>query len=242
MDDDERLRGYAWLVSGERPPDVATLPEWDRRLLRMLVASLFHQQAPASLEEALAELWKHDHVRAELVELLELLAANVSHVQVQLDEHGDVPLTVHAKYTRREIQAAFGDGEKVLPSRWDSGVKWLPQVETDLLTVTLDKSSGNFSPTTRYQDYAISRELIHWESQSVTSLASPTGQRYVAQAERGTKVMLFARVSASDRAFWFLGPATYVSHEGERPIAITWKLDHRLPADLFTEFAAAAVA
>jgi hypothetical protein len=50
------------------------------------------------------------------------------------------------------------------------------------------------------------------------------------------------RASASDRAFWFLGPARYESHEGERPIAITWKLEQRLPADLFTEFVAAAAA
>ncbi len=54
--------------------------------------------------------------------------------------------------------------------------------------------------------------------------------------------MLFARVRADERAFWFLGPAEYVGYEGERPIAITWKLHHRLPADLFGEFAAAAVA
>jgi hypothetical protein len=51
--------------------------------------------------------------------------------------------------------------------------------ETDLLAFTLDKSSGDFSPTTRYRDYAISRDLIHWESQSTTSLASKTGQRYL---------------------------------------------------------------
>lgn len=242
VDDDERLRGYARLVAGERQPDVGAMPVSDQRLLRMLVASLFHQQTPATLEAAFAELWTHGDVRAELTELLEVLAANVSHVQVPLDPGGDVPLTVHARYTRREIQAAFGDGDKLLPPRWDSGVKWLPQVETDLLAFTLDKSSGDFSPTTRYRDYAISRDLIHWESQSVTSLASPTGKRYVSQADSDTKVMLFARVSASDRAFWFLGPARYMSHEGERPIAITWKLEHRLPADLFTEFAAAAVA
>ncbi len=242
VDDDERLQGYARLVSGDRPPDVAALPEWDQRLLRMLVVSMFHQRTPPALDAALAELWAHADARAELVELLGVLAANVSHVPVPLDERGDVPLTIHSRYTRREIQAAFDDGDKVLPPRWDSGVKWLPQVETDLLAFTLDKSSGDFSPTTRYRDYAISRDLIHWESQSVTSLASPTGQRYVSQAESGTKVMLFARVSASDRAFWFVGPATYVTHEGERPIAITWKLERRLPADLFTEFAAAAVA
>ena len=54
--------------------------------------------------------------------------------------------------------------------------------------------------------------------------------------------MLFARVRADDRAFRFLGPANYVDHEGERPISITWRLEHRLPADLFAEFAAVSVA
>jgi hypothetical protein len=30
-----------------------------------------------------------------------------------------------------------------------------------------------------------------------------------------------------------------VRHEGERPMAIVWKLHHPLPGDLFTKFAAA---
>jgi hypothetical protein len=51
--------------------------------------------------------------------------------------------------------------------------------------------------------------------------------------------MLFARLNTDDRAFWFLGPATYVKHEGEQPMAITWQLKHPLPADLYTTFAAA---
>jgi hypothetical protein len=51
--------------------------------------------------------------------------------------------------------------------------------------------------------------------------------------------MLFARERADDRAFWFLGPATYVRHEGERPMAITWRLAHALPGDLYATFAAA---
>ena len=50
---------------------------------------------------------------------------------------------------------------------------------------------------------------------------------------------MFARERKDDRAFWFLGPARYVSHEGERPMAITWRLDHALPGDLYVEFAAA---
>ena len=43
----------------------------------------------------------------------------------------------------------------------------------------------------------------------------------------------------TDRAFWCLGPATYVSHEGDRPIAFVWKLERHLPAELYTSFAAA---
>ena len=151
----------------------------------------------------------------------------------------NVPLAVHARYTRTEILAAFDVGSGVKPITWQSGVWWDENSQSDLFAFTLDKSAGSFSPTTRYRDYAISPELIHWESQSVTSLDSDTGRRYISQAEQGTNVVLFARLSTADRAFWCLGPATYVSHQGERPIAITWRLHHRLPGDLFAEFAAA---
>jgi hypothetical protein len=51
--------------------------------------------------------------------------------------------------------------------------------------------------------------------------------------------VLFGRQRTDDRAFWCLGTARYRSHEGERPIAFVWQLDHPLPADLYTSFAAA---
>jgi hypothetical protein len=51
--------------------------------------------------------------------------------------------------------------------------------------------------------------------------------------------MLFARLRSDDRAFWFLGPANYVKHESELPMAVTWRLAHSLPGDLFAQFAAA---
>ncbi len=51
--------------------------------------------------------------------------------------------------------------------------------------------------------------------------------------------MMFARERSDDRAFYFLGPATYVKHESEQPMAITWRLQKPLPGDLFAAFAAA---
>jgi len=105
--------------------------------------------------------------------------------------------------------------------------------------VTLDKTSGQFSPTTRYRDYAISRGLIHWESQSATRADGQSGRLYQDHQAMGWSIHIFARLKQSDRAFWYLGTARYVEHEGERPMAITWALDHELPGDLFARFAAA---
>jgi hypothetical protein len=33
--------------------------------------------------------------------------------------------------------------------------------------------------------------------------------------------------------FTFLGPATYVEHRGERPVAFTWRLPAPMPEELF---------
>jgi len=182
---------------------------------------------------------RHPQVRHELRELLGVLAERIDHVAVPLTTHPEIPLAVHARYTRVEILAAFGIGTAARVAPWQSGVYWAKDARSDLLAFTLDKTSGGFSPTTRYKDYAISRDLIHWESQSVTRADSPTGQRYQHHAERRSSVMLFARHRSDERAFYFLGPANYVKHESDLPMAITWRLHHPLPGDLFAAFAAA---
>ena len=150
-----------------------------------------------------------------------------------------MPLAIHARYTRVEILAGFGVGEGAKVSPWQTGIYWAPNARADLLAFTLDKTSREFSPTTRYRDYAISSELVHWESQSITRAESETGLRYQRHASMGTRIMLFARERNTDRSFYFLGPATYVRHESEQPMAITWRLKHALPGDLFAAFAAA---
>ena len=151
-----------------------------------------------------------------------------------------MPLQVHARYTRVEILAAMGLGaNRAKIASWQSGVYEAKPANAELFAFTLDKSSGGFSPTTRYRDYAISRTLIHWESQSSTREDSATGLRYRNQERDGRAILLFARLRADDRAFWFLGPATYRGHTGEKPMAITWQLAVPLPGDLYASFAAA---
>ena len=243
IDDLIRIDGYRAFLASSSAPDVESLAEHDRRLLRMLVASLVDRAvvtATTSLADGVALLWRHPQVLAEVAQLLEVLRERVDHVHAPLASQPDVPLLVHARYTRVELQAAFGIGrDRAKVAAWQTGVRWVPEAKTDLLAFTLDKTTGGFSPTTRYKDYAISPNLIHWESQGVVRADSETGQRYQTHERAGSTVHLFARLRTNDRAFWFLGPGTYVRHESERPMRVTWRLTHPLPGDLFAAFAAA---
>jgi hypothetical protein len=240
VDDRVRIEAYRQMLQSDLKVQEVAPTVRDRRLLRMLVASVMGKVwgQPRTLDQAWAVVQAHPQVRHELLELLDVLETKVDHLHRPLERHPDVPLQIHARYTRLEILAAFGvGGGRVAP--WQTGVYWAPEARADLCAFTLDKTNGGFSPTTRYRDYAISHDLIHWESQSVVRAESETGQRYQNHVPRGSAIMLFARLRNDDRAFWFLGPATYVRHEGEMPMAITWRLHALLPGDLFAAFAAA---
>lgn len=126
------------------------------------------------------------------------------------------------------------------PNSFREGVLFSTAANADALLVTLRKSESEYSPTTMYQDYAISQDLFHWESQSVTSVASKTGQRYLNHRSNGSHVLLFSRVDkqtdlGSGAPYLFLGDADYVDHRGERPIAITWRLRTPMPAADFAD-------
>ena len=73
----------------------------------MLVSSLTGMRASASFSDAVTQVWAHPQVRAELLELLELLGERVSYLDYPLELPG-VPLALHSRYTRTEILAAFG--------------------------------------------------------------------------------------------------------------------------------------
>ena len=241
VDDTERLDAWRRWVQGDAAPEVNSLSERERRILRMLLVQLLDQVIPAAvtLQEGAHLLWAHVAVRAELGQLFDVLANRVAHVALPLDGLPTTPLRVHARYSRLEILAATGAHDRVKVPAWREGVRHVEHLKSDLFVFTLDKTSGQFSPTTRYRDYAISRELIHWESQSGTRADSPTGRRYQQHAALGGHVLLFARLRAEERAFYFLGPASYVRHEREAPMQVTWRLQHPLPGDLFQLFAAA---
>ncbi len=241
IDDAERIATYRQVLTSEHL-QVSAMPERTSRLVHMLVAALADQALAkdASLQDAVDLVWSHPQVTGEVAELFGVLDGRIDHVHQALATHPEAPLQIHARYSRIEILAAMGlGGDRTKIAAWQSGVYEAKPANAELFAFTLDKSSGGFSPTTRYRDYAISRTLIHWESQSITREDSPTGLRYRNHERDGRTILLFTRLRADDRAFWFLGPATYRGHVGEKPMAITWELDVPLPGDLYAAFAAA---
>ena len=242
VDDVARRDTYARL-SEAHAPAYDDLNATEQRLARMLFFSAFPDAGKfASYEAGLAAMRSELTATSEVRSIVDLAFDDSRQSTLALGAPlEDVPLRIHARYQREEILAALDYASlSRKPTSVMQGVAYSEALNVDILFVTLRKSEADFSPTTMYRDYPISPTQFHWESQSTTSLKSPTGQRYVTGS---STVLLFVREDQHDdfgtRPYVFLGPAHYESYEGERPIAITWRLDHPMPADFF---AAASVA
>ena len=64
-------------------------------------------------------------------------------------------MRVHGRYSRAEIEAAFGVLSADAPWIHREGVLWHQPSQCDLLFVTLKKSEALVSPSTRYRDLAL---------------------------------------------------------------------------------------
>ncbi|MFF9759361.1 MULTISPECIES: DUF3427 domain-containing protein [Streptomyces] len=248
VDDPLRVDAYTRILEDDATP-YSDLDEQGKAYARMLFFQLWPlggvtRKGFASYEAGFAALRKQQAFRSELRQVLAYNLAHTEHVPIPLlGVTGDrgIPLTVHASYSREEILPALGQADigGFMPGDFREGVKWCESIATDALLITLEKDEKDFSPQTRYHDFALSETRFHWESQNQTSETSPTGLRYQHHAAQGSQVLLFVRrYKTTDiggaQPWMLLGPAEYQSHEGSKPMAITWKLKHGIPADVLS--------
>jgi len=238
VDDPERVAYYRWLLTSASLPSLAEADERERRLLTMLAWGLGSGgSGRSSIEAFFADLWAQAAVREEIVQLLQAVDERAQTRGAPSGLEPEVPLVLHARYSRQEVIAALGFGDGVKPKVTQGGILWVPQAGSDVFFVDLKKAERDYSPTTMYRDYALNRELFHWESQSRQTPEQPSVQRYIHHQARGTRVLLFVRERKSfelgTQPFTFLGPASYVEHRGERPVAFTWRLGVPMPEALF---------
>jgi superfamily II DNA or RNA helicase/HKD family nuclease len=186
------------------------------------------------MNEAREFLNRHLGLKHDLQELLEWLMKNKTPTVSQ--ELTDVtgPLNLHCSYSREQILLSLGQGsfEKPYPSR--EGVLHVQEKKLDVFFADINKSEADFSPTTMYDDYAITENLFHWQSQSGTGEQSETGRRYIEHEKRGYRPLLFIREQKKRDGltvpYFFAGPLKYRKHEGSKPISFIWELEYPLPA------------
>jgi len=240
VDDPTRAAAYRSLLADDAPR-YGELSPAEQRIARMLYHSFWYDGGGFdSIEDGLDAMRHESAARSEVASVVNLSFEAARHVPAPLrGALADVPLQIHARYQREEILSALDFPR--LPNSFREGVFYFAARNVDAFFITLKKSEADYSPTTMYADYPVSRDLFHWESQSTTSVTSPTGRRYV---DGSSTVLLFVRQQARDdfgtSPYLFLGPATYLSHTGDRPIAITWKLQAPMPTDFFNHASAVA--
>ena len=177
-------------------------------------------------------------LREDLREVVEMRLQGLRSLAAPEAVRGAGVLQLHAQYTREQILLALGKGSFAAPYTHREGVLHVAERKVDAFFVTIRKTEARFSPTTMYEDYATSEGIFHWQSQSTTSAASPTGRRYIEHRKRGYTPLLFVREShrlenGLTAPFWFLGPLQYMRHEGDRPMSMTWRLERPMPARVY---------
>ena len=140
----------------------------------------------------------------------------------------------HARYTRAEVFAALGVSTIDKPKEHREGVYFAAVAATQLMFVTLNKDTKKFSSTTQYKDHAITADLFHWESPNNWRQTSPAMRKCVGAGDDSSRHrLLFVRESSNGpiegtfRCYGFVDLAGEM--EGERPVALTWKLRTPLP-------------
>ncbi len=114
------------------------------------------------------------------------------------------------------------------------GTQYNKEQKFAMVFVTLNKSDKDYSPSTLYEDYAISQSQFHWQSMNKTRVASTEGQRIINQKDNGWKFVLFVRDSKTDEfgntnGYYCLGTMDFNSSHGECTMNVGWDMHESIP-------------
>lgn len=215
--------------------ETAALARGERLRLQMLAYQIDGQHSQAGTgEDFHSRLIQSSVIREEVGELAGVLQSRSTLRHRSIPGLEDLPLCMHASYEIREVLTAAGwlTAERRTP--FQAGVLPLPDRSVELLFATLDKSSG-FHDRIAFQDYAISAERFHWQTQNSAGPHTTAGRRYLESPENGWTFQLFVRLRKGE-PYRACGPVVRESAEGDRPMSIVWRLVVPLPVRFFQEF------
>ena len=215
--------------------------ETEEKMLLMLHYDIWQKAGGFdSLQSSIREIGRNKVLLSEMIELLEMLIDGINFKEIEIRLPYNQPLKLHARYTRDQILAAFGLSTFLRKSPSREGVAENTNINTELLFINLIKSEENYSPTTMYDDYAISETLFHWQSQNSAGPETAKGISYIHHKESQKKILLFVREKNRDEynntiGYVFIGEGQLKEHRSEKPMNIKWELSEPLPNFLWQE-------
>lgn len=195
-----------------------------------------------SLEKSIIQIGKNKTLVNEIIEVLEILIDKIGFKEIDIQLPYEQPLKLHARYTRDQILAAFRLSTFDKKSSNREGAAENKSLNTEILFINLIKSEENFSPTTMYEDYAISETLFHWQSHNAYGPETNKGVSYIKHIESDKKILLFIREKGKDEngntlGYVFIGEGIFKETEGSKPMNIKWELNEPMPNYLWKESA-----
>ena len=199
-----------------------------------------------TLEESIRAIGRNKVLNREIIEVLEILLDRINFLEKEILFPYSQPLKLHSRYTREQILAAFDLSTFKVKSSNREGVALNQNLNTELLFIDLIKSEKDFSPTTLYEDFAISDRLFHWQTQNSARPDRGRGLSYINQQGLNKKILLFVRERNEDEykntmSYVFLGDARFVEYIGSKPMSITWELSEPMPPYFWKNSAKMAV-
>lgn len=223
------------------------LSEEEKSMCLMLHYDIWQDAGGFSdISESIKAIGRNTVLVDEIKELLDILLDRIDFIEQDIDLGYPTPLKVHGRYIRDQILSAFGFYSFDNKQRSTEGVQFIDSRNTELLFITLNKSKKDYSPTTLYNDFAISETLFHWQTQNSTSPNTEKGKSYLKHRELNKKILLFVREANEDQykntmGYVFLGQGSIKEYEGAKPMNIKWELKEPMPPYIWKESAKMAI-
>jgi len=203
------------------------------------------QASPKKLQyssaiDGISDVLKDTYSKNELIQFLEERLKTIECIEKEERTGFHFPLSIHGRYTRSQILVALQLSTEKTQSSNREGVAENKLLNTEALFVTLDKSKGNYSSTTMYEDYAVNETIFHWQSQNSTKPDSAKGLSYINHEQLAKKILLFVRERNEDEngltmGYVYVGPVRFQSYTGSQPMSITWELLNPMPPGLLND-------
>lgn len=172
VDSAHQIQRWLTLLVGDGTPSSTE----DQGFLEMLHVTLWGEQSRGWLvETANQRLQQNPAAVNDLRAILEHQRLHAPVLHAGRLPHLSGQLTIHAQYTRDEILVGLGHWSLARRPDQREGVLHIPSSKVDVFFVTLQKTEEDYSPTTMYEDYLVSHDRFHWQSQSNTSAEARLG-------------------------------------------------------------------